>query len=141
MSTRRAPAAPGELVAAIDEPRCIGCTLCIQACPVDAIIGAKGQMHTVVTELCTGCELCAPPCPVECIAMVPATGGDAIWDDARVAAARERSERRRARLARERIERVAARATAKAKRDAVQAALARARARRAAHVDRTRAKR
>jgi electron transport complex protein RnfB len=141
MSMRRAPAHPGELFAAIDEPRCIGCTLCIQACPVDAIIGAKGQMHTVITELCTGCELCVPPCPVDCIAMVPATGADAIWDDARAAAARERSERRRARLARERIQRVAARSTAKAKRDAVQAALERARARRAAHVERTRGKR
>jgi len=138
---RRAPAPPGELVAAIDEPRCIGCTLCIQACPVDAIIGAKGQMHTVITELCTGCELCVPPCPADCVAMVPATGTDAIWDDARADAARERSERRRGRLARERTQRVAARSTATAKRDAVQAALERARARRVAHADRTRAKR
>ena len=138
---RRAPAPPGELVAAIDEPRCIGCTLCIQVCPVDAIIGAKGQMHTVITELCTGCELCVPPCPADCVAMVPATGTDAIWDDARADAARERSERRRGRLARERTQRVAARSTATAKRDAVQAALERARARRVAHADRTRAKR
>lgn len=56
-------------VAIIDELRCIGCTLCIQACPVDAIVGAPKQMHTVVESLCTGCELCVKPCPVECIRM------------------------------------------------------------------------
>lgn len=56
-------------VALIDELTCIGCTLCIQACPVDAIVGAAKQMHTVVESLCTGCELCLPPCPVECITM------------------------------------------------------------------------
>ncbi|GHU07706.1 electron transport complex subunit B [Betaproteobacteria bacterium] len=55
--------------ACIDEQRCIGCTLCIQACPVDAIVGAARQMHTVVSTLCTGCELCVTPCPVECIRM------------------------------------------------------------------------
>ena len=55
--------------AVIDESSCIGCTLCIQACPVDAIIGAAKQMHTVATSLCTGCELCVKPCPVECIRM------------------------------------------------------------------------
>ena len=58
-------------VAAINEQSCIGCTLCIQACPVDAIVGAAKQMHTVVAPLCTGCELCVAPCPVDCIAMVP----------------------------------------------------------------------
>jgi len=58
-------------VAVIDEQTCIGCTLCIQACPVDAIVGAAKQMHTIVAPLCTGCELCLPPCPVECILMVP----------------------------------------------------------------------
>ena len=54
-------------VALIDEPRCIGCARCIDACPVDAIAGARGFMHTVIAAYCTGCELCLPPCPVECI--------------------------------------------------------------------------
>jgi Na+-translocating ferredoxin:NAD+ oxidoreductase subunit B len=61
-------------VAVIDEPACIGCTKCIQACPVDAIVGASKLMHTVIAEWCTGCELCLPPCPVDCIALVPAAG-------------------------------------------------------------------
>ncbi len=61
--------APPQL-AHIDEPRCIGCTKCIQACPVDAIIGASRQMHTVIDALCTGCGLCLPPCPVDCIDML-----------------------------------------------------------------------
>ncbi|MFO1408531.1 MAG: RnfABCDGE type electron transport complex subunit B [Steroidobacteraceae bacterium] len=59
-------------VAVIDEERCIGCARCLPACPVDAIVGAKKRMHTVIAALCTGCELCLPPCPVDCIAMVPA---------------------------------------------------------------------
>ena len=58
-------------IAVIREDECIGCTLCIQACPVDAILGAAKQMHTVIADECTGCELCLPPCPVECIAIVP----------------------------------------------------------------------
>ena len=58
-------------VAFIDEQICIGCTLCIQACPVDAIAGAAKQMHTIIASECTGCELCLPPCPVDCISMVP----------------------------------------------------------------------
>jgi len=58
-------------VAIIVEKDCIGCTLCIQACPVDAIMGAAKQMHTVIESECTGCELCLPPCPVDCILMVP----------------------------------------------------------------------
>ena len=56
-------------VALIDEDNCIGCTLCIQACPVDAIVGAAKQMHTIVVSECTGCELCVAPCPVDCISM------------------------------------------------------------------------
>lgn len=58
------------MVAVIDEARCIGCTLCIQACPVDAILGAQRQMHTVIAAECTGCELCIEPCPVDCIDLV-----------------------------------------------------------------------
>jgi len=59
-----------KMVAVIDEQRCIGCTLCIQACPVDAILGAAKHMHTVIAAECTGCELCVPPCPVDCIDMI-----------------------------------------------------------------------
>ena len=58
-------------VAFIDEQTCIGCTLCLQACPVDAIVGAAKQMHTIVASECTGCELCIAPCPVDCISMKP----------------------------------------------------------------------
>src|SRR6185503_9545966 len=58
-------------VAVIDEATCIGCTKCIQACPVDAIVGASKLMHTVIASWCTGCELCLPPCPVDCIALLP----------------------------------------------------------------------
>jgi len=61
-------------VALIDEARCIGCTRCIDACPVDAIAGAQGFMHTVIAAYCTGCELCLPPCPVDCIDLVPPPG-------------------------------------------------------------------
>lgn len=62
---------PG-IVAVIIEADCIGCTKCIQACPVDAIVGASKLMHTVIAPLCTGCELCVAPCPVDCIVMQPA---------------------------------------------------------------------
>jgi electron transport complex protein RnfB len=55
----------------IDEQTCIGCTLCIQACPVDAILGSAKHMHTVIADECTGCKLCLPPCPVDCIDMIP----------------------------------------------------------------------
>ena len=62
-------------VAVIDETTCIGCTKCIQACPVDAIVGGSKLMHTVIAADCTGCELCIPPCPVDCIDMRPAPAG------------------------------------------------------------------
>ena len=68
-----------KMVAFIREEECIGCTLCIQACPVDAIVGAAKQMHTVIADQCTGCELCIPPCPVECIEMVPVKTTIASW--------------------------------------------------------------
>ena len=92
-------------LAVIDEQVCIGCTLCMQACPVDAIVGAPKQMHTVIAELCTGCDLCVPPCPVDCIAMPSVTGEATGWDAwslSQADAARERHNRREARLARER---------------------------------------
>jgi electron transport complex protein RnfB len=76
-------------VARIDEARCIGCTLCIQACPVDAIIGAQKRMHGVLASLCSGCELCVAPCPVDCIDMLPA---GRAWSATDAAAAREGGE-------------------------------------------------
>jgi len=66
-------------VAFIVEEECIGCTLCIQACPVDAILGAAKSMHTVIADECTGCELCIPPCPVECIHMHPVKDSISTW--------------------------------------------------------------
>lgn len=71
LDPERGEAQEEKLVAIIDEKICIGCTLCIQACPVDAILGAAKHMHTVIEEECTGCKLCVAPCPVECIYMVP----------------------------------------------------------------------
>lgn len=67
------------LVAVIDEQNCIGCTLCIQACPVDAILGSAKHMHTIIEKECTGCELCLPPCPVDCIYMVPTRQSIEDW--------------------------------------------------------------
>ncbi|HZM36812.1 MAG TPA: RnfABCDGE type electron transport complex subunit B [Burkholderiales bacterium] len=81
--------------ALIDEGRCIGCTLCIDACPVDAIVGARGFMHTVVEPWCIGCGLCVAPCPVDCIDMVPREG---VWTAALRRAAGARGRRRRERL-------------------------------------------
>lgn len=66
-------------VAIIDEADCIGCTLCIAACPVDAIIGASRYMHTVMADQCTGCELCLPPCPVDCIELIPVEAPLSQW--------------------------------------------------------------
>lgn len=82
-------------VAHIIEAQCIGCTLCIQACPVDAIIGAPKKMHVVIDALCTGCDLCLPPCPVDCIVMVPTASQ--TWTTQQADAARERHVQRASR--------------------------------------------
>ncbi len=98
--------APRQL-AVIDEAWCIGCTLCIKACPVDCIVGAPKQMHTVIDAQCTGCELCLPACPVDCISLVPQTGsrtGWAAWSEPLALAARERYGFRQFRVERERTE-------------------------------------
>ncbi|MNU46341.1 Electron transport complex protein rnfB [compost metagenome] len=137
---------PGPLlVARIDESHCIGCTLCIQACPVDAIVGANKHMHTVLEDWCTGCDLCVAPCPVDCIQMVPA-GRAWTEQDAAVSRQRHRGHLARAeRLAADNARLMApetpavptAAAPAAAdtdkedrKRSAIESALARARARR-----------
>ncbi|AWK14331.1 electron transport complex subunit RsxB [Candidatus Fukatsuia symbiotica] len=70
---------PPRKVAFIDESNCIGCTKCIQACPVDAIVGATRAMHTVLTDFCTGCDLCVAPCPTDCIEMRPVITTTANW--------------------------------------------------------------
>ena len=89
-------------LAVIDETWCIGCTLCIKACPTDAILGANKHMHTVIAEHCTGCELCLPVCPVDCITLAnasgPATGWQA-WSSVQASHARMRHASRQARLA------------------------------------------
>ena len=84
--------APREL-ALIDEAWCIGCTLCLDACPVDAILGAHKRMHSVITDACNGCALCVPACPVDCISLVPASGSATGWA-ARSAAQAEQSRAR-----------------------------------------------
>jgi Na+-translocating ferredoxin:NAD+ oxidoreductase subunit B len=141
-------------LAVIDEAWCIGCTLCIKACPVDCIVGASKLMHTVIEAQCTGCELCIPVCPVDCIAMVPVTGdltGWQAWSVPQAEEARERyafHQQRVERELRENDERLAAKAQAKladlgahskftdpdtlaAKRAVIEAALQRAAARHA----------
>ena len=84
------------LIAFIEEEHCIGCTLCIQACPVDAIVGANKVMHTVLADRCTGCELCVAPCPVDCIVMLP---GASSWTIHMANQAREHYQQRQQRLA------------------------------------------
>jgi electron transport complex protein RnfB len=108
-------------IAVIDEARCIGCTLCIQACPVDAIVGARKLMHTVIAAQCTGCELCLPPCPVDCIVLAARRWRAAELVPGRrradADAARLRFRNRVSRLERERrrhAERMAAKAAQKA---------------------------
>lgn len=94
-------------VALIDESLCIGCTLCIDSCPVDAIVGASKQMHSVLTEQCTGCDLCVAPCPVECITMTAARGdetGQIAWSSEQASAAGARHQFRIFRLQRDRDE-------------------------------------
>ncbi len=94
-------------VAIIDESWCIGCTLCIKACPTDAILGANKLMHTVIEPWCTGCELCIPVCPVDCIALENVTGtrtGWAAWSDEQARTAQARYEMRQQRLVQEEAE-------------------------------------
>lgn len=91
-------------VAVIDEAWCIGCTLCIKACPTDAILGSNKVMHTVIESACTGCDLCLPVCPVDCIEMVPISGestGWAAWSSESATQARQRYEARQTRLIQE----------------------------------------
>ena len=94
-------------IAIIDEAWCIGCTLCIAACPTDAIVGANKRMHTVIEAYCTGCELCIPACPVDCISLEPMDiqlSGWAAWPQHLADLARERYETRQIRLKREAAE-------------------------------------
>lgn len=113
-------------LAVIDETLCIGCALCMQACPVDAIVGAVRLMHTVIARDCTGCELCLPPCPVDCISMVE-TGVHPSRAQRRLAADRTR---RRFEL---RTARSSAARSIGDKRKTVQRAIERARLRLAQH--------
>ena len=117
-------------LAVIDEAWCIGCALCLQACPVDAIVGAAKRMHAVIDDLCTGCALCVPVCPVDCIAMVGASGertGWDAWDAQRAGQARERYASHVARLGARADGAPAEAAPALSRQETIAAALARAR--------------
>ena len=87
-------------VVVIDEARCIGCARCLDACPVDAIVGAQGAMHTIVEPWCIGCDLCLPACPVDCMDIAAPR---AAWSEAERRAAGQRARQRRERLARTKI--------------------------------------
>ena len=124
-------------VAVIDESACIGCALCLKACPVDAIVGAGKRMHTVIEVMCTGCELCFPVCPVDCIAMVGASGEATGWsawsaEQADVSRSRYAEHRRREANATRAALATAAATSDASKRQAVAAAVARARSARSA---------
>ena len=118
-------------IAWIDEKWCIGCTLCISACPTDAILGASKQMHTVIEDACTGCELCLPVCPVDCIHLENVTLGKSgwnAWTQTLADQAKNRYELKKLRLAKEQGEIPQSKSTNELKQSAVQAALARAKA-------------
>ena len=121
-------------LALIDERWCIGCALCLAACPVDAIVGAAKRMHVVIDALCTGCELCVPVCPVDCIALVDASGdrtGWEAWDTASAQQAQSRYASHTARTASAR-ETAPDRTVSATRQETIAAALARARQARAA---------
>ncbi len=126
-------------VAVVDESWCIGCTLCIKACPTDAIVGANKLMHTVMEAYCTGCALCLPPCPVDCIEMAPVSGaatGWSAWSPEQATQARLRYALHKQRHWLDEAEESPAPTPAPdAKQAAAQAALARARARRMTGAD------
>jgi len=115
-------------VAFIEQEHCIGCTLCIEACPVDAIVGANKRMHTVLADWCTGCDLCVAPCPVDCIVMTPMPT-PAAWSDQDAGQARARYEARQARL-KSATQQGPITATEPEKANMIASVLARARARR-----------
>jgi len=118
-------------LAVIDEAACIGCALCLKACPTDAILGAAKHMHVVIDEFCTGCELCLPVCPVDCISLIEVSGertGWSAWSDEQAAQARRRYQTHAGRFVVESVVPASADEAALARRDAVAAAVARARA-------------